>query len=445
MRKNRIFWIFVMSSIILSLLSLFTACGSVTQSPVRVAPTAPKIPAGENLYVLDGTTTNNTIVQQMIAFHPGSPTSAQMTLPVGLFSQDHKKIYTATPQNNQTRITVTNALTGSPLRSFVIPGTYTTAGQTYTTSVLTNDGKWLVLRQSEQIEDKVSIALVDTQAGKLVKAISLASNFYLDAVSPQGEYIFLIQYLTDQPGRYYVRAYDIKKDQLVKQVIADKANLNDPRMTGTALTRQMAKDGQQAYTLYIDTARNIAFIHMLPLVQDSTNPPFFALCLNLPVGRSGDLLRYYTLALSDDGKTLYAANGALGLISQVSLSSIIFSDQITSQISFDPGDVRAATNKPILYNGAALSPDQKTLYLVGVRGIRAFSTSDIEFSRPRIQGSYLTQQSVTGIATSANGRTLYAVYPSNGLTLIDVASGRFQQVTPSPAHTPWGIAWVTGK
>ena len=51
-------------------------------------------------------------------------------------------------------------------------------------------------------------------------------------------------------------------------------------MTGSALTRQMSNDGTQAYTLYIDTAHNIAFVHILPL--DASFP--FARCVDLAAG-----------------------------------------------------------------------------------------------------------------------------------------------------------------
>src|SRR5204862_7432432 len=89
-----------------------------------------------------------------------------------------------------------------------------------------------------------------------------------------------------------------------------------------ALTRQMSADGDVAYTLYINPVTNKAFIHILWLADTTgTSVPFPAIarCLDLPVGNSSSLLRYYTLTLSQDGNTLYAANTALGTIATINL------------------------------------------------------------------------------------------------------------------------------
>jgi hypothetical protein len=92
-----------------------------------------------------------------------------------------------------------------------------------------------------------------------------------------------------------------------------------------------------------------------------------------------------------------------------------------------------------------LSPDQSTLYFVGVHGIWSFSTADINAGTLHIQGNFLADQSFTSIAISSNGQTLYAVHPTNGLTLLKVTSGQALQITQSPTHTPWGIAWVSDQ
>ena len=213
-------------------------------------------------------------------------------------------------------------------------------------------------------------------------------------------------------------------------------------MTGAALARQMSADGTFAYTLYIDTRRNIAFIHVLPL-NDRVDLPI-AHCIDLPVGKSVDLLHYYTLALSADGSTLYAANGAIGVVSSINMNTAnvqdIFDDKIQHTTHFNPGNGSISNNAKTrtLYNGAALSSDQKTLYFAGVQGIWAANTSDLS-----PQGHYLVRQPVTGIALSGDDRTLYAVDPTSGITLLSAANGQTQKVIQGHAHNPWGIAWIT--
>jgi len=443
MQKKSIFWLTLILSVFLPLVA---ACGSNT--PTGTTKPTSTISSGENLYVLDGYTPlgSQSTGQHIVAFHPGSanPTTL-VTLPAGLTSLDHQRIYIATPQHGQTTISIYNTQTGTTIRSFVISGTYSTAGQDYATSVISPDGRWLVLRQTEQTGDQTTIALIDTQAGKLARTISLNGDFDLDAVSPDGGSLYLLERLSDQSGHYYVRLYDVAESRLYENPIIDKTEINDPRMTGSALTRQIASDGTVAYTLYIDTPHNVAFVHILPMNGEGFP---FARCVDLPVGKSADLLRYYTLALSSDGSILYAANGPLGAVSAISLGNAsandIWNDKIVATGHFNPSS-GVVDKTRMLYKGAALSPDQQTLYFAGVDGIWAVKTADLRSGVTNLSDidHYLTQQAFTGIGLSADGRTLYAVDPTKGITLLDAATGQPEQVIQGPAHTPWGIAWIT--
>jgi hypothetical protein len=457
MQKRYLFWLTLTLS---ALLTLIAACGTgtstsnpttVQNAPSKAAHPVATVPAGENLYVLDGYTPSgsSSTKQQIVAFHPGSTNPVTLvTLPAGLTSQDHQRLYTATAANGQTTIAILNTRTGKTLHSFAISGIYSTAGQSFENAVISPDGRWLALRQLGQSSNQTTIALVDTQAMSVNKNIQLNGDFYLDATSPHGGIIYLLQYLNDISNHYYVRAYDTHANQLLPVIIADKSELNDPRMIGTALTRQMPRDGDTAYTLYIDTRSNKAFVHILPLVDrpdpggPNTPPaPQFARCLDLPVGKSPDLLRYYTLTLSPKGDTLYAANGALGIVVEISLSPdyVIFSDNIASQNNFDPGhlNMTSSATTRVLHNGAVFSQDGSMLYFIGVDGIWAVSTADLE-----AKAHYLAQQAFTGLASSADGRILYAVDPAQGILLLNTATGQTQQVIQGPARTPWGIEWI---
>ncbi len=422
-------WISILISTLLTL--ILAACGST--SPATTKPGSSVVPARESLYVVDGSLSSPNVYtgQRIVALHPGT-TAQPLVLPAGLYSLDHKNIYTAAPQNGQTTITVTNAQTGAKTRSFSIPGSYTTSGEAYATSVLSADGRWLALRQQGESDMQSTIVLVDTQAGKLAKTIQLPGDYDLDAISPDGNNVFVLEQI-DQAGHYHVRVYDVGENQLVQGYITDKVAPRE-NMYGAALTRQMASDGTIAYTLYTNTAQNKAFVHILPLASDM----YIARCIDLPVGKSPDLLHYYTLALSPDGTTLYAANGALGVVTSISLDGDqVFDDNIITTSHFDPGNVTTSDKSEVLYNGAVLSPDQHTLYFVGVHGIWVANTNDL-----KVRVNFATRQEFTGIALSGDGQTLYAVYPTDGITLVNIASGQFQQVTQSPAHAPWGIAWV---
>src|SRR5437667_8139193 len=134
MQKKSALWLTLMLSV---LLSLVTACGSNT--PISKSTAVPTVPPGENIYVLDGYTPLGSLGtgRQIVAFHPGSANPATLvSLPVGLTSLNHQRIYVATPQNGQTSIAVINSQTGAKIRTFVIPGAYSTAEQGYNFSVL---------------------------------------------------------------------------------------------------------------------------------------------------------------------------------------------------------------------------------------------------------------------------------------------------------------------
>ncbi|HKV00678.1 MAG TPA: hypothetical protein VJQ26_01060, partial [Ktedonobacteraceae bacterium] len=258
MPRKAKFWLTLMLSMLLFLLA---ACGQGSSTNISPSSTAMG-PSGESLYVLDGYTPigTNSAGQQIIAFHPGSSSpNALVTLPAGLTSMDHRRLYMATPHGGQTTISVINTQTGTSVRSLVINGNYSTAGQNFNDAVLSFDGRWLALREMGQTGNVTTIVLVDTQAVKLIKTIQLDGTFDLDAVSPDGSAIYLLERLNDGSGHYYVRLYDVTKNQLYPYPVADKTEINDPRMTGTAVARQMPGDGTMAYTLYIDTFHKIAF------------------------------------------------------------------------------------------------------------------------------------------------------------------------------------------
>ena len=443
MPKKPFVWLTVILSMLL--LPLVAACGSNPSTSTNTTH-ATMLPSGENLYVLDGYAPMvqfpNSVEQHIIVFHPGN-TNPAMTLPLGLTSMNHQRLIATRVKNNQTTISVINTQNGTIIRSLVINGAYSTAEPGFNNAVLSFDGHWLVMRQLSSSSSATTIVLLDTQAGKLAKTIQLNGDFDLDAISPDGNALYLLQRLNDGTGHYYVELYNVPENELYQTPIVDKSELNDPNMTGTPVARQVSSDGSTFYTLYIDTAHNIAFVHILPL-----DPGFpFARCINLPVGKSSDLLHYYTLTLSADGTSLYAANGALGVASEISLNnagtSNIYSDQVVSTQHFNPGvsSISSDDKTRRLRNGAVLSPDQSTLYFAGLDGIWSVNTLDL-FTHHGIFKHFLPQQSFTGVALSGDNRTLYVVDPASGITLLDAATGQFEQLLQGPAHDPWSIEWI---
>ncbi len=430
MQKKAMIWLTILLSL---LLPLVAACSA----PSTTRPPAAAASPGELLYVLDGYSGGGASAsQRLVAFHPGdSAASPLVSLPAGLTSLDHQRLYVATPQGDQTEIAVYSTQTGARLGAFTIPGTYSTGIYGYETGALSPSGRWLALRQVSSDLSATTIALVDTQARKLLKTEHLAGDFDLDALSPHAQTVYLLQNTNDAAHHYYVRAYDLTTDQLDQPIIVDKTEIGED-MQGTALTRQMAPDGSMSYTLYTNRQENKAFIHILPL-DDQPNG-YFARCLDLPVGSSSDLLAYYTLALSPDGSTLYAVNTALGTITRISVQAdYVFNIQPGTTQHFRPTSV-SASGAPLPYDGAVVSSDSKTLYVAGVDGLWAFGLVDLQ-----VVGHYLSGQSFSSVALSADGHMLYATNPAQGIVLFNLTTGQASPATRGPARSPWAITWVS--
>src|SRR6266568_5126114 len=175
MQKKLTLWYTLLLSVFIVLVS---ACGSNTPLNTSSAPRTATVSPGESIYVLDGYTplgSTNT-AQQIVAFHPdGSHPKTVVSLPAGLTSLDHKRLYTAIAQSGKTTLRVVDTQSGATIRSLVIDGAYTTSGQNFNDAVLTIEVHCLSLRDVvRSIVVKMGLP-IRTQRGKLVDKISLTA------------------------------------------------------------------------------------------------------------------------------------------------------------------------------------------------------------------------------------------------------------------------------
>lgn len=415
------------------------ACGQSALNPnnARLAKTAP---ANETLFVLDGAGGAEG-KQQIVAIHPGGAGGASFTLPAGLATQDHQQMYVATPTGAQTTVAVLDMRTGATVLTFSIAGRYATDSYGYGGATLTSDGHWLAMRQVGQLgSDRSTIALVDTQARKVAQTIQLGGDFEIDALSPDGSVLYLLQNLHDAQRHYYVRAYDFGVGKLLDQIIVDKSELNNPQMQGSAVARRVGSSGAAAFTLYVDPLRKTAFVHILPLDTTGNITPFARCVDDLPASASADVLHGYTLALSSDGATLYAVNAALGVASKITTADGgILNAHVVAEGHFEPMGIAGGAYGVggVLSNGAVLSADGATLYVAGARGLQVIRTSDM-----KSLGTYLAGHTLTGVALSANDSLLYVTDVRQGVLLLSRDGRESEQLAIPGSQTPRGIAWV---
>jgi hypothetical protein len=148
-----------------------------------------------------------------------------------------------------------------------------------TPSGLSADGDTLVLINPRLTfpRRQSSFYVVDTE-GRLTPEgpITLKGDFSFDAISPDGQTMYLIRYLSPRDQtRYEVRAYDLVDRRLLPGPIVDPAE-PDERMAGIPISRATSPDGRWAYTFY-DGVGHEPFIHALDTEGRK------AVCVDLPL------------------------------------------------------------------------------------------------------------------------------------------------------------------
>jgi hypothetical protein len=155
------------------------------------------------------------------------------------------------------------------------------------------------------------LVLLRTRPLRLVRRIDLSGDFSFDAISPDGNRIYLIRYLSrSDPTRYAVRAYDVGAAKLVPKPIVDPTE-PDEQMRGYPVSRVTSPDGRWQYTLYSGGDR--PFVHALDTRRAT------ARCIDLPrtignVYRDG-------LRIGGDGRILSITNPSRGTLATVNAST----------------------------------------------------------------------------------------------------------------------------
>jgi hypothetical protein len=206
--------------------------------------------------------------------------------------------YVTLPTERGTVVAAVDQADGQVLRSRYLRGHFTVPVVAYdgSASGLSADGTTLVLIRPRLGFPRrtTTLAVVGTNRLRPLDVFTLPADFSFDALSPDGRWLYLVQYLSKRnPARYLVRLYDLRRGRLLPEPIIDPREVGDV-MRGMPITRATSPDGRFAYTLY-DGAGEHPFIHALDTVEQS------ARCIDLHglmgLGRLGEL----QLDVSPDG------------------------------------------------------------------------------------------------------------------------------------------------
>ena len=192
-------------------------------------------------------------------------------------------------------------------RSRLLEGTFTVPAVAYDSSAsgLSADGKVLVLIQPRVSfpRARTSFAVLEARHLRVVKVLRLKGDFSFDAISPSGNRIYLIQYLSaNDPTKYAVRAFDVGAGRLLPEPVVDPHE-PDEQMRGQPLSRAMSPDGRWAYTLY-DGNGKTPFVHALDTSRAT------ARCIDLDTLGGAENLWRLRLSIRGGGKQLAVRDGS---------------------------------------------------------------------------------------------------------------------------------------
>jgi hypothetical protein len=155
---------------------------------------------------------------------------------------------------------------GRVLRSRHIRGRWSIPAVTLdnATTGLSGDGRTLVLARPTRSFPPLTTPLAILDARRLVVRLSvvLPGFFTVDAISPDGRSVYVIQY-GDDVLSYRVRALDTRSGRLARRDVVDPRAPGE-QMGGLPMTRATSPDGRWAYTLY--GGGEETFIHALDTV-----------------------------------------------------------------------------------------------------------------------------------------------------------------------------------
>jgi hypothetical protein len=380
--------------------------------------------SGETVKVLDSGT--GTVVRE---------------LPIGTPTSDWSRYYIVTDLTGSANLKAIDPASGRTIAQTTIPAGYSLPNIAFRgpTAGLSPNGQWLALTSQSHGTGGVmttNFLLGPSALTESFKTIRVNGDFVFDALSNDGKSLYLIQKMID-PNHYRVRLYDVSAGLLAPQPVADKRDASEP-MNGIRGDSAADPTGNYVYTVYIRQAG--PFIHALPLGEP------IAWCVDLPSKAPNDMEKqfHWSLALSQDGRSVYAANAALGTIAVMTTGEppqIVRTGSIALSHTGDllAGLVTNADAKGPQIGGAALTPDGRTLFTFGETGVLAVDTASL-----KVRAHYLDPWRPDTMRMSSDGKWLYIAESSeNKVWQIDPVTGAVAEL--KAATNPWALLWAQPK
>jgi len=432
----------------LALAFLLMACTAQVAAPrpsdtpvVSSEPTASSRPANQSNDVLHIRSLMNSAASEIVVIDARTGDKMRAS-PDAVMSVDRSTLYWTERINGaaQTKVHVSDAATGREQRAFTVEGSLLPATFEAGLGAITADGRQLVLTNSpvQLAEGWVTkIVLVDTSSGAVRVAAELrgASTYAFVAIAPDGGSIFLNQY---GEGATSLRVFDVATSSLLPAGTLGNAPLRS--QNGFRSSGILSKDGRWLFAL--DGGDLLAygpsdtpFILAVDLVGKRTQR------IALPIDqKSWDFEKYllWSLVVTADGNTAYAVNPALGVIDEIDLQRMSVRRVAAITVSRTGDDALAALGRlvfPVAYAkryvsaGALLSPDERTIYAAGFKGLAAI---DRQTLTSRV---WAADREFDNLALSPDGARLYATdNQASEIVILDAHDGAGLGTLATPSY-----------
>jgi hypothetical protein len=318
---------------------------------------------------------------------------AVFALPPGMASADGRTYFSAFSAGTTTVLKRWHVATAQQRGEWELPGRWTLQGVSPT-------GRWAAL--ARRAGQNTGLLVFDARSGERVHVMRLRGNYEVETISRDGKRLFLIEHFAGR--QYNVREYDLSRERLVANPLrAQGVKI----MAGYAWSGVASPDGRWLLTLYLSTPGKLAFVHSLDL--ERSRPA----CIGLPSGRGGafENLKRYSLTLSPDSGTLYAANPALGVVAELDLNGSVVKRVAKFEKSAPVAGAHPSTLSTISRNG-------RTMYFSAGRDLWAYDSA-----YGVVRGPYETGGKVVGVGYGAGDDRVFAVRKDGHMVAFRAANG----------------------
>ena len=330
------------------------------------------------------------------------------TSPSGVLSPDGELIYA----HRERKIRVTKRATGRVIARVAAPPgmeleVASTSGRLLAFGPPSSGSEWRPEGRAE-----TTIRVVGIGGEERVRSYDLEGNFAVEAFSTDDRELFLLEYMPAKaPWHYGLRRLNLSNGK-IHEIARGKQNAPG-EMNGTGRLAVSAPSGQELYTLYTQQGFNYthvhpehakpdevyAFVHLLNLEGAWTH------CIDLPAPFGTGTASSHAMAITDDGSRLFVADPSSGGLALIDPQE----QRVLRSVSTDLRAMRAGVSADVSVNG--------DLYLAGKDTVLVFDGDSL-----RLKNDFRPAPRTSGIATSADGSSLYLGRP-DGLLEVDAETG----------------------